>query len=85
MIFVVTNGAELAAALRQQSTMSAIEPSVDQRAHTAHGEVKAALERIARVTRFYDFENAWSASSRPVPRARRRLRCAAIRRRRFAR
>ncbi|WP_420439786.1 hypothetical protein [Candidatus Poriferisodalis sp.] len=39
--------------------MSAIETSAGQPGNTPHGAVEAALERIARATRFYDFENAW--------------------------
>ena len=44
--------------------MSAIEVSVGQPGETAHGEVNAALERIARATRFYDFEDAWISGLR---------------------
>ena len=44
--------------------MSAIETSADQPGNTPHGAVEAALERIARATRFYDFENAWISGLR---------------------
>ena len=46
--------------------MSAIETSAGQPGDTAHGAVEAALERIARATRFYDFENAWITGLRMV-------------------
>ncbi|WP_419839390.1 hypothetical protein [Candidatus Poriferisodalis sp.] len=46
--------------------MSAIESSAGQPDDTAHGAVEAALERIARATRFYDFEDAWISGLRAV-------------------
>ncbi len=46
--------------------MSAIETSAGQPGDAAHGAVEAALERIARATRFYDFENAWITGLRMV-------------------